>query len=370
LTISHKFFAVLAVLAPLIFAVALAGVVGLGSMRAEFDRVFADNIHTSQVSTSLGAEFARANDIALRLATATDPGERNELLVTLDGSVVPAVDTGLSQLEALHASDRVSERASVRRLAQRWSQFVALRDTGALNTPSSAVGARQANDRLVDQLIAIFGPLSAITQSEAALEATHAGNAHARAVQTYDMSRLVIWAIAIGACVLGIGSMVLLTRNVVPRIRRYSQFASAVATGDLSVRLASRGSDELAALGRTLDEMIERREFVDILQVTDREEVAHDLLKRQVERSVPGSSAVILNRNNSDDRLEATTVLPEDSPLKLSLSGAKPRSCMAVLFARSHSEDPDRTPLTRCEVCGKTGRRTTCEPLLVGSFRG
>jgi diguanylate cyclase (GGDEF)-like protein len=180
------------------------------------------------------------------------------------------------------------------------------------------------------------------------------------------MSRLVIWAIAIGACVLGIGSMVLLTRNVVPRIRRYSQFASAVATGDLSVRLASRGSDELAALGRTLDEMIERREFVDILQVTDREEVAHDLLKRQVERSVPGSSAVILNRNNSDDRLEATTVLPEDSPLKLSLSGAKPRSCMAVLFARSHSEDPDRTPLTRCEVCGKTGRRTTCEPLLVG----
>jgi diguanylate cyclase (GGDEF)-like protein len=366
LTISHKFFAVLAVLAPLILAVALAGVVGLGSMKTEFDRVFADNIHTSQVSTSLGAEFARADDIALRLATATDPGERNELFVTLDRSVVPAVDTGLSQLEALHASDRVSERASVLRLAQRWSQFVALRDTGALNTPSSAAGAQQAHDRLVDQLIAIFGPLSAITQSEATLEATHAGNAYARAVQTYDMSRLVIWAIAIGACVLGIGSMVLLTRNVVPRIRRYSQFASAVATGDLSVRLASRGSDELAALGRTLDEMIERREFVDILQVTDREEVAHDLLKRQVERSVPGSSAVILNRNNSDDRLEATTVLPEDSPLKLSLSGAKPRSCMAVLFARSHSEDPDRTPLTRCEVCGKTGRRTTCEPLLVG----
>jgi diguanylate cyclase (GGDEF)-like protein len=160
--------------------------------------------------------------------------------------------------------------------------------------------------------------------------------------------------------------MILLARNVVPRIRRYSRFASAVASGDLSVRVAARGSDELATLGRTLDEMVERREFVDTLQVTDSEEVAHDLLKRQVQRSVPGSSAVVLNRNNSDDRLEAKTAVPEGSPLAVSLTGAKPRSCMAVRFARSHSEDPDHEPLARCEVCGQSGRRTTCEPLLVG----
>ena len=74
----------------------------------------------------------------------------------------------------------------------------------------------------------------------------------------------------------------------------------------------------------------------------------------------------MLNRNNSDDRLEATTALREDSSLKTSLTDAKPRSCLAVLFARTHNEDPEREPLTRCEVCGKTGRRTTCEPLLVG----
>src|ERR1700727_440380 len=82
-TISHKFLAVLAVLAPLILAVALAGVVGLGSMKVEFDRVFADNIHTSEVSTSLGADFARADEIALRLAAPTDPGERRRLFVAL-----------------------------------------------------------------------------------------------------------------------------------------------------------------------------------------------------------------------------------------------------------------------------------------------
>jgi diguanylate cyclase (GGDEF)-like protein len=366
LTISQKFFAVLAVLAPLVIAVALAGIGGLGSMKREFDRVFADNIHTSQVSTRLGADFARADEIALRLAASTDPGERRRLFVTLDRRVIPEIDTGLNRLQALHAGDPVAERSGAQRLARGWSQFVALRDTGALNARSGPAARQSGREALVDRLIAIFDPLSAITQSEVTLESDQAGDAYARAVHTYDMSRLIIWAIAIGACVVGIGSMLLLTRNVVPRLRRYSRFASAVATGDLSVRLASRGSDELAILGRTLDEMVERREFVDALQVTDSAEVAQDLLKRQVERSVHGSTAVVLNRNNSDDRLEAATVLSDDSPLKLSLSGATPRSCMAVLFARGHTEDPDREPLTRCDVCGTTGRRTTCKPLLVG----
>ena len=68
MTISRKFFAVLAVLVPLIVAVAVAGVAGLASMKSGFDRVFADNIHASQVSTSVGADLARADVLALRLA--------------------------------------------------------------------------------------------------------------------------------------------------------------------------------------------------------------------------------------------------------------------------------------------------------------
>ncbi|MFZ1995958.1 MAG: diguanylate cyclase [Solirubrobacteraceae bacterium] len=365
MTISQKFFAVLAVLAPLVAAVALAGVMGLGSMKAEFDHVFADNIHTSQVSTRLGADFAEADQIALRLAAPTDPGERQSLFASLDQRVIPAVDMGLSELAALHARDPLTERSGASRLSHGWAQFVALRDTGELNTHPNAGRDQLGADHLADQLIAIFNPLSSITQTEAALEADQAGDAYARAVHTYDMSRLIILSIALVAFILGIGSMTLLTRNVVPRIKRYSRFASDVASGDLNVRLGSQGSDELAVLGRTLDEMVERREFVDALQVTDSEQVAHDLLKRHVERSVPGASAVVLQRNNSDDRLEAATALGEDSPLTLSLNGATPRSCMAVLFARGHSEDPEREPLTRCAVCGKTGQRTSCEPLLV-----
>jgi hypothetical protein len=87
--------------------------------------------------------------------------------------------------------------------------------------------------------------------------------------------------------------------------------------------------------------------------VTDREEIAHDLLRRQVERSIPASSVVVLNRNNSENRLEATTKLRESSSINQTLIDAQPRSCMAVLVARPHHEEPEDEPLTHCEVCGR-----------------
>ncbi len=377
LTIARKFFAVLAVLALLTIVVALVGVIGLASVKVQVDRVFTDNVRASQVSTNLGADLARADALALRLAVDTNASERRRLNALLDMNVIPATDAELAQLEALHARDGLAERARVARLAHGWSQFVALRGTGVLGAQRRTQNVIAGADLLSRQISAIFDPLSAITQAEAALEATQAGDAHATAVRTYDTSRLLILAIASGALVLGVGSMLLLTRNVVPRIRRYSGFASAVAAGDLSGRLTARGSDELTMLAHALNEMVERRslgakhqeiqsEFVDALQVTDREQIAHDLLRRQVERSIPASSVVVLNRNNSENRLEATTKLREDSSLKDTLIDAKPRSCMAVLFARPHREEPEHEPLTHCEVCGKTAARATCEPLLVG----
>ncbi|MDQ6778533.1 MAG: diguanylate cyclase [Actinomycetota bacterium] len=376
MTIPRKFWAVLAVLAPLIVATGLAGALGLASMKSGFDQVFTDNIHTSQASTTLGADLARADEIALQLLSTTGPAQRLNLNATLDESVVPAVENDLSQLNRLHANNSPAERARVQRLVRGWSQFVALRDTGVLAAKATVTDTPQEVNRLATGINAIFEPLAGVIAKDAATEATAAGQAHAQAVQTYDTSRLLIWVIALAAFAIGTGSVLLLIHNVVPRIKRYSQFAAAVAVGDLSDRLHPQGSDELATLGRALDEMVARRvagatyqdvqtEFVETLQVTNTEEVAHDLLRRQVERSIPGSSVVVLSRNNSDDRLEAATVLPADSPLRESLTDAKPRSCMAVLFARSHSEDPEREPLSRCEVCGKVGRKATCQPLLV-----
>ena len=61
----------------------------------------------------------------------------------------------------------------------------------------------------------------------------------------------------------------------------------------------------------------------EMLQVTEQEEEAYELLKRHVERSISESTVAVFNRNNSEDRLEDKTAVPPESRLHDTLAGAK-----------------------------------------------
>jgi diguanylate cyclase (GGDEF)-like protein len=373
LNIGPKFFAVLAVITPLIAAVAIVGANGLSGMKRESDAIFKDNIHTTQVTSSLGSQLARADELSLQLATATDGQHARDLKAQLDGVVVPAVETGLADLSGLHAVDNADERGPVEQMVSGWRRFVSLRHT--TDAPPTSLGARA---RLSERLSAIFDPLTRLADRLERVEALHASRAHARSVHTYTTSRSLVIIIAVIALLVGVGSVLALIRNVVPRVKSYSEFARKVAAGDLGRRLHPRGTDELSQLGIALDDMVERRavnashehaqaEFVDALQLTETENETHDLLKHQLERSIDASTVVVLNRNNSADRLEPTTPLPQGSALVKPLAAASPRSCLAVRSGRSHHEDPSRDALIKCQLCGKSEKLATCEPLLVGS---
>ena len=108
-----------------------------------------------------------------------------------------------------------------------------------------------------------------------------------------------------------------------------------------------------------------QREFAETLQVTESEAEAHALVKRHLERSLPTSQIVVLNRNNSQNRLEAATPLDPSSYLGQKLVDSSPRSCLAVRLGRAHSQAVDSEPLLSCELCGER-ERTTCVPSLVG----
>src|SRR6202034_148895 len=77
-------------------------------------------------------------------------------------------------------------------------------------------------------------------------------------------------------------------------------------------------------------------------------------------------SAVVLNRNNSADRLEAVTPLPSDSPLGEALRGARPHSCLAVRSGRTHHEGSTQSALLSCPVCAACPGASSCMPLVVG----
>jgi diguanylate cyclase (GGDEF)-like protein len=109
-----------------------------------------------------------------------------------------------------------------------------------------------------------------------------------------------------------------------------------------------------------------QREFTEIMQVTRDEDEAYGLLKHHLERSLAGSQVSVLNRNNSDDRLELKTELLAGSPLLDRLKDAEPDSCLAIRLGKTHERGGDHKALLTCELCGVTGEISTCVPALVG----
>jgi hypothetical protein len=117
---------------------------------------------------------------------------------------------------------------------------------------------------------------------------------------------------------------------------------------------------------RALEPGQDQAEFADTLQIATDEDEAHRLLQRHLERILAPTTAVVLNRNNSADRLEAVTPLPSGSPLAGTLRGAEPRSCLAVRSGQTHREGTGRPALLSCSVCAPCPGASSCVPLIVG----
>ena len=138
--------------------------------------------------------------------------------------------------------------------------------------------------------------------------------------------------------------------------------AFAVAAGLLARRLRRRDEQRRESAERY---HASQREFAETLQVTESEIEAHSLVKRHLERSLTAAEVVVLNRNNSQNRLEATTHVVEGSAFAHKLADSTPNSCLAVRLGRSYAQSPEADPLLACGLCGELAR-STCVPSLVG----
>ncbi len=356
-------------------AVATLGVNSLSSTNAQTRRIYVDNLTSIGRTADLTTALDDVELASLRQLSAVTPARRDELDVELDGVLLPQLTRVLADVGRLIGGDKLAGQ----RLGEIQSgidEYLVLRRSAAAVAGRVDAAAPGLRADLADRMSAVFSGAAGIADRLRDVETREAAGAKAQADVDYRRTRLLL---LIGVCLSLLATLaagLLLARNLVPRIRRYSQFARLIANGRSTSPLSAAGRDELAELAAALNDMVEERtlqkrqerleaEFVSTLQVTSSEEEAHELIGRHLERSIEGSTVVVLQRNNSANRLRAATQLRPDSGLTERLVGAEPRACLAVRFARTHREGDGPPPLISCALCSSSGP-STCEPLLVG----
>jgi diguanylate cyclase (GGDEF)-like protein len=311
-------------LALAVVAVAVIGVLNTRSASDLGNMIAGDELTTSTATGQLARNIDAAYATGEQAALTSQPAQRSRLLGSLYTSLLPAVDAGLFSLKELHAGDPPAEYADLELFIRQWTAVRDLLSPDDFTTaPAGALAA---------QLTAAYQPVSAHLDQLILRELDDARADHTRAAA----GAVRATGLLIGVAVLGIAVGVLFLRLGIGRIRR-----------DLAPSQ-------------------DQAEFADTLQMANDEDEAHRLLQRHLERTLTATAAVVLNRNNSADRLEAVTPLPDGSPLAGTLRGAQPRSCLAVRSGRTHHQDAGRSGLLSCAVCTVAPGASSCVPLTVG----
>ena len=311
-------------LALAVVAVAVIGILSTRSAASLGNTIAGDELTTSTVTGQLARNIDAAYTAGQQAILTSQPAQRSRLLRSLYTSLLPAVDAELFSLEQLHANDPPGEHADIELFVRQWTAVRnLLSPDGLAGQPAAALAA---------ELTAAYQPVSAHLGQLSLTELDDARADHTQA----GASAVHATALLIGVALLGITAGVAVLRLGIGRIRR------------------------------NLAPSQDQAEFADTLQIANDEDEAQRLLQRHLERTLTATSAVVLNRNNSADRLEAVTPLPDDSPLAGTLRGAEPRSCLAIRSGRTHRQDGGRPGLLSCAVCAVAPGASSCVPLTVG----
>ena len=312
-------------LALVVIAIAAIGIAGTRAASGLGNTIAGDELTTSTTTGQLARNMDAAYATGEAALTTAAPATRASQLGRLYTSLFPTIDAELFTLQRLHADDPAIEHNDIELFLSQWNK---VRD---LLSPPAMTG-NGPNPALAAQVTAAYQPVSNHLSRLFSKEADDGGADKADA----DASSHRTVAFIAGAGALGIAIGVVILLYGIRRIRR------SLAPGQ------------------------DQAEFADTLQIANDEDEAQRLLRGHLERILTATTAVVLNRNNSADRLEAVTPLPSGSPLVGTLRGAEPRSCLALRSGRIHREDDGQSALLSCSICARVPGASSCVPLTVG----
>ena len=250
--VAYRIFTVIAIVLPAALAIGATAFLGLSALEDGSRALYSQEVQALKAVDQLAAQLDGGEEAAVLTALAAgSPSKEAELRTEFEDEIEPAVAQDIDGLRRLYAG-RPARLDQVDELAEGWDDFVQAYEHGReFAAPGGdALAAADAVDAKLDPLKAISDDL--VVRAERAAAARNEANKRA-AGQARTMVGVAI-ALAVLALALVFGWLV---RSIVPRIRRYSEFAGTVARHDLSTRIEPKGNDELTDLGRHLNSMVD-----------------------------------------------------------------------------------------------------------------
>jgi methyl-accepting chemotaxis protein len=248
LDIKAKFAVVIAVV---LAAVALCGWSGLhaiSGLNGHAKSLYSRDLASMRIINELNVQLGHVQDEAVQATVTGNPAEASELQQRSK-----SIEQLLGQLRAL-PNRTPQERKLIALETTLWPRFIADWNAGKLASKGSSEKAKGDASALLDERLS---PMKDSMETLAADANKGATAGFKKAESIASSSRKLTWISLVIAALLGFGGVFWMIRQIVPRIRRYSEFTTVVAGGDLTSRVDVSGSDELAQLGSNLNTMVE-----------------------------------------------------------------------------------------------------------------
>ena len=248
--VGGKFFLAVGALVLAVLVIAVVGVAGLARMDARSDALYGHSLAVSQHSADVAAAAAAIHETSLYQVAVHDLHLNTELEAELDQVLIPRIQLTIKVLRHDYAG-QPTLRAAVDRITAGLDQYLKLRQTGAYDDASANPADNATRTALAERTDLLLEPIVVAAEKLRAGEASNATKIKRESDATYLSTRVELAVSVIVVLLLGLGLVLALIRNMVPRIKQYSAFAADVAAGRPTTALRPPGTGRAVRAGRS-----------------------------------------------------------------------------------------------------------------------
>jgi methyl-accepting chemotaxis protein len=246
LDIKAKFGIVIGAVLVAVCLIAWSGIHTVGGVDSHAKTLFGRDFDGMKTINALNVQLGHVQDESVQATVTGNPAEASELQGRSKD-----IRRLLGHLAAL-PNRTPKERKLMALVTTLWPKFMADWNAGKFAAHTSGEKSDMAG--ALDERLS---PMKDSTEALAAEANKGASNGFHQTAQVASSGRRTTLIVMVLAALIGLAGVFWLVRQIVPRVRRYSEFTTTVAGGDLSSRVEVSGGDELAQLGANLNTMVE-----------------------------------------------------------------------------------------------------------------